>query len=34
MSATLNENNKEGDEKIIFRHIIYTKGSLEFYGKY
>ena len=29
MSATLNKNNKEGDEKIILRHMIYTKGSLE-----
>ena len=29
MSVTLNKNNKEGDEKIILRHMIYTKGSLE-----
>ena len=28
MSATLNKNNKEGDEKTILRHMIYTKGSL------
>ena len=24
-----NKNNKEGDQKTIFRHMIYTKGSLE-----
>lgn len=29
MSTTLNEKNKDGDQRTKFRHIIYTKGSLE-----